>query len=467
MELTAKAVLYQFGAALAAGMSAMIAGAWISWPSSTLPKLKTGELGLKLDKHESSTMVALLDLGNIISPIPASFVMNIIGRKITLLSSAVLYVTSCILPVVGRELWMLDVARLLAGMGKGITFVVVPIFVAEISSNEIRGATSSVFITLLHTGLLFEYAIGPHVSYDELSLINLSIPAVFLISFVFLPESPYYMLMKHKPEKGRESLRKYRCVKKDQAGPGTPFDVEFLRIQANVEKDMANRGTFIDLLATKGSRRALTIVSLLACFQRASGITPTHAYTTSYIPRHGGGASPEMYMFIFSILNLVFSGLATPLVDTMGRKPLLLLSSLACGTAQGVTAVFYYLLYYTTVDTSSYSWVPYAALIVFGSCYSLGIGFIPSTMVGELFPTNIKSYAGCVSAILLAVTSMVLNKGFPLIAHWWGVHINFAIYAISQFLCFFYTIFFIFETKGKSFAEIQRILNNEPAEDAM
>ncbi|KAL1131829.1 hypothetical protein AAG570_011441 [Ranatra chinensis] len=209
--------------------------------------------------------------------------------------------------------------------------------------------------------------------------------------------------MKGREGSARNSLAKYRAVRREDARSGSPLDDELKGMVATVERDMQQRGRLVDLFLSRSSRRALLIVSLLALFQRLSAI------------------------------------------------------------ATGVASVYYYMerFHSEDVDLDSIRWIPYACLLLYGVTYSLGIGFLPSTLVAELFPTNIKSYAGSVSAIMLAVTSFCVNKAYQAVADAWGVHVMFWIFTINSICCALFVVFFVFETKGKTFAEIQDVLHNK------
>lgn len=439
----------------------MVSGAWLTWPSSALLHLTDGSEGFALDSSQISTLVALMDFGNFLSPIPTGYLMDLIGRKLTLLITAALYVVASICTLAGDDIWYLYVARLLVGLGKGVVFAVVPIYLAEVANTQIRGGLSTMFIGFLNLGMVFDYVFGPIVSYKTLNILNLVVPVLFGLSFWLVPESPYYLIMKGREGSARKSLCRFRWVSKSDSKEGSPLDSELNGMKETVERDMKNRGRFIDLVTTPGNRKALIIIGMLAIFQRLSGISPTLAYsTTRILPKTGGGLSPSYYMIIFSVILVIANYVAIPLVDKIGRKPLLLASSISSCIVMGCAGIFYYVHRLESVDATGFTWIPYVCLLLFGITYSIGIGFLPSTLVSELFPTNVKSYAGSVSAILLAAISFMVNKMFLAVSENAGVHTMYAIFSISCFMCFLFVAFFVFETKGKSFSEIQDILNS-------
>ncbi|XP_073972623.1 facilitated trehalose transporter Tret1-like isoform X4 [Rhodnius prolixus] len=437
----------------------MTSGCWLAWPATAIKPYKEGTQGFEVKVSEISTVVALMDLGNVISPIPASYAMDAIGRKLTLFITALLHIASSICALEANNVFWLYAARILAGLAKGIVFAVTPIYLAEIANTEIRGALSTMFIGFLNIGLFYDSIIGSFTNLRTMDIANLAVPLVFTAVFFFFSESPYYLLMKGKKQLARKSLITFRQVKNEDNATNTLLETELVAMQTTVENDMKNKARFVDLFSTASSRRALLIISALALFQRASGISPTIAYSTEIMPKKGGGLSPNIYMIIMGFVLIVANYAALPLIDRWGRKPLLLVSSITTGLTTLTNSVYYYLERETDVDVTNIQWIPYACLLIFAITYSLGIGFIPSTLVGELFPTNVKSYAGSISAIILAATSFAMNKIFYGVSVSYGPHYMHWFFTIACFICVLFTYFLVFETKGRSFEEIQDLLH--------
>ena len=56
-------------------------------------------------------------------------------------------------------------------------------------------------------GVLYVYCVGPYVTYFTFQLLCLIIPVVFLITFIFMPESPHYFISKGDREGAMKSLQ--------------------------------------------------------------------------------------------------------------------------------------------------------------------------------------------------------------------------------------------------------------------
>lgn len=91
------------------------------------------------------------------------------------------------------------------------------------------------------------------------------------------------------------------------------MEQELSTIEKAVEADMQNRGRFVDLVSTGGSRKALLIAQTLAVLQRLSGISVVMAYASAAIP-HTGSLTPDHCAIILCLVWIVFGMMSTVLV---------------------------------------------------------------------------------------------------------------------------------------------------------
>lgn len=431
-----------------------IAGSWLGWPSPAVKMIMQGDANVKISSEQVSWVVALMDFGNILSPIPSGYMSDCLGRKNTLLLTAFLYLATWLLTIFGTSFWFLAVARIGAGIGKGVAFTVVPMYLGEIAGVRVRGAISTIFTGLLYSGVLFEYCIGPFVSYTNLNIISGIIPIIFFLTFFLLPDSPYFQLMKNRQTEASKTLAWFRNADQKDCN----FLNELNEMNQTVQKEMSEKGNFLDLIATPGSRQALFIIVFLSAFQRFGGVSPMLAYTVVTLPATGGYFKAEMYMIIFGVTMVVGNFLGTPLIDRWGRKPLLIISCALCALLTGISAVFYWLAGPSN-HLDYFDWVPYASLVLYGITYSLGIGVIPSTFIGELFPTNTKSLAASIGAMSFAIASFLINKVYLVVKETYGVEYMYGFFTVCSLCSVIFTTFCVFETKGKTFGEIQNQLS--------
>lgn len=384
----------------------------------------------------------------------AAFIVDRLGRKTSLLVGGVPLSLSFILIIIAWDPYVLYAARGIGGIGQGIAYVICPMYIGEIADKEIRGTLGS-FIKLMVTfGELYAHAIGPFVSYQLLGYSCLLIPLIFFISFPWMPESPYYLLMKNRQNMALKSLKCLkRCASKNQ------LETDIEQMQKIVVRDLSNRGRFWDLFGTSGNRRAVIISIGLQFVLQFSGIAAVESYTQEILEEGDAGLPASMSVILLSVLQLIAGLGAVVLVDKLGRRPLLITTSLLAGIALTITGVFYLVKFQFGVDTTGYGWLLHSSVIFYELIIALGLNPLPYMMLGELFPTNVKGAAVSLANLMSSLLAFIVSKMYQVISDNWGVYAAFGWFAISCYIGVIFIVLIVPETKGKSLLEIQEELN--------
>lgn len=87
----------------------------------------------------------------------------------------------------------LYISRFVGGLGGGVAFVAVPIFIAEIAETEIRGFLGSMLVFAANFGIFFAYVAGAYLDFFVVPLVFLVLPIGLLAGFIFLPETPSFL----------------------------------------------------------------------------------------------------------------------------------------------------------------------------------------------------------------------------------------------------------------------------------
>lgn len=91
-----------------------------------------------------------------------------------------------------------------------ISLIVSPSYVGEMASISIRGSLALVVELTYASGLLLAYVVGWVAEYETLAIVGAVIPLITGILMVFIPESPYYLMMVGKPDEAARALRRLR-----------------------------------------------------------------------------------------------------------------------------------------------------------------------------------------------------------------------------------------------------------------
>lgn len=461
----------EYGTALCATLITATAGTCYGWPSPTLPYLQSPESKIPTSPDEGSWIVSIMILCSALTPIPSAYFADRFGRKTTLLLGAVPFILGWVLVIVANSVALLYVARMFSGLGYGIVYTVAPMYTGEIATNQVRGALSTLITLMNKVGILAQYCIGPFVSMQTLAAINLILPVTFVITFIFLPESPYYYLKFERSERAERSLRNLRSG---------DIRTELKSIELNVQEDMKNRGTWGDLISEATNRKAMWITLGVFTIQQLCGSAAVVAYaqvifncTTSSVnattlansTATSGGIEPYQESIILGCVQVATCVLSVILVDRVGRKPLLLLSALGVGLMNGTIGTYFYFDHVNKEAVAHLHWLPLAALLVYIVCYAIGLSTVPYVIIGEMFPTNVKLYASCVAHIYTGVSMFAVQKLFQVVKDAYDIYTVFWGFSAFSLMGLVFMLVMLPETKGKSFACIQAQLKREVARD--
>lgn len=187
---------------------ALSAGTVFGWSSpAELPLREHAEFGFPISDEEWSWVGSTVTLGAAAACAIIGTVINYFGRKRSMLAMVAPFLCSWALVIWAQNVAMLLVGRVLLGVSGGAFFVMAPMYIGEIAEKEVRGALGSFFQLNVTIGILFVYAIGYGLPVFTFSLICAAIPVVFVAVFVFMPESPLYLVSRGDAEGAVKSLQ--------------------------------------------------------------------------------------------------------------------------------------------------------------------------------------------------------------------------------------------------------------------
>lgn len=124
-------------------------------------------------------------------------------------------------------------------------------YLGEIADPKIRGLLTSVCPTCIAFGILLINILGAYLPLDTTAFVATILPILLLVTFTWMPESPYFYLMHGREEEARKSLQIFRGVK--------DVSVELTRISKAVREQHENKGSYLDLFRVKSNRKAMFI----------------------------------------------------------------------------------------------------------------------------------------------------------------------------------------------------------------
>ncbi|KAK9888200.1 hypothetical protein WA026_000469 [Henosepilachna vigintioctopunctata] len=436
---------------------AFAAGNAHAWPSSAMLSLKSKDternpLGAPITSSEESWIVSFMHLGSAVATIFAGYISDRRGRRTTLLIFVIPWLLSHICLIFATTVSEFLLWRFIMGVGIGSIHAIIPIYVGEVSEIRIRGFLGN-FLQILYTlGLLFVYTIAPFISLVGLSII-LTIPlGLCLIIFRSLvPESPHYYVNQRNLEAAEMSLSKLRTTRDQNTLFKELSDIE------EIFEESRNMQSMKQILRSKSFRKGITISMGLMFFQQFSGVHVFISYLESIFALTDGAISSSTSSSIVILVRLGSVLVGTCLVDIWGRKVLLIISSTFCGSSLATIGLFFWMKN-NGVDMSIWWWLPVFSSLIYMIGFSFGLGPLPWTLLGELFSNSTKALASSISTFTAFFLSFVVTITFRSLEHSLGLHGAFWFFAVQTVIGLIFIVFYVPETKGKSFQEVQRML---------
>ena len=184
----------------------------------------------QLDALQQGWYVGCALVGSIVGVLFAGILSDKLGRKLTMVISAVLFSTSALGCALSADFTQLVIYRIIGGVGIGVVSIVSPLYISEVAVAQYRGRLVSLYQLAVTVGFLGAYLVnyqllawaesGTQLSVDWLNKVFITevwrgmlgmetLPAIlFFIIIFFIPESPRWLIVRGKELKAVNILEK-------------------------------------------------------------------------------------------------------------------------------------------------------------------------------------------------------------------------------------------------------------------
>jgi sugar porter (SP) family MFS transporter len=254
---------------------------------------------------------------------------------------------------------------------------------------------------------------------------------------IFLPESPRWLARKGFRDRALENFRRL--------GRGEEAEAELAEVESALQEEQEGFG----ILLQPGFRVAVLVGIGLAVFQQITGIN-TIIYYSPAILRMSGYPSAKAAIWaaaIIGVANVLITMVSMALVDRLGRRFLLLLSTAGMGVALALIGAAFY--------QKSASFVVFYEVIGYIVSFGIGLGPVMWLLISEIYPTKIRGKAMSLAALSVWGSNWIVAGTFLSLLNHAGPAKTFWLYAGICVVAFIFCYIFVPETKGRTLEAIE------------
>ncbi|XP_055595369.1 facilitated trehalose transporter Tret1-like [Uranotaenia lowii] len=463
--MLSKGIRNQYFATICANLATLIYGLSIGWLSPNLKLLLSDETPLltgRINASEAGWIGSIGTIGCVLAVLICGWVAEIAGRKAALMLIGIAQLASWVVVLFAQDLTMIYTFRILGGFAGGGTFSVIPLFVSEISEDKIRGTLGAILSITCNMGILLGFLLCYYLDYFTVVYIALACCIFYSGGCMFLPESPQYLFNKEKKERAIEALRFYRGEAENESSKFISEVARFKEANGNATPKDSKRRVQLHIkdLLNKPTLKGILICVIVMMIHPMSGSVPLITYTESIFRESGSDLSPSTCSIIVAAIGLVGSYVSSVTVDKAGRKVLLVISCLGCAIFSATMGTYKFLSV-LGVDLEYFKWIPVTTLSGMVFITAIGIGIVPFIIMPEILEPRVRGFVISWCLLEFHAVAFLVVKYFPTVVERFGLYPIMWFFSCCCIAAVLFVIFYVPETKGKSFEEITESLDSE------
>jgi len=372
------------------------------------------------------------------------------GRKKTLLCIGLLYIVSALGCAFANSVGMFIVARIIGGIGIGVSTVAAPLYISEIAPPAYRGRLAGMFQFNIVFGIVIAFAsnwllagLGENAWRWMLGVA--AFPSLFYtVMCLNLPESPRWLISR----KGDRAagVKVLQLIEPEASAAEIEADANAILAASSASSSTGN-------FWTRRLRVPILLAFLIAFFNQLSGINAILYFAPRIFEMTGLGAKAALLQSVgIGVTNLIFTFVGLWLIDRLGRRTLLFIGSFGYILSLGLTAWAFFTLHFSIVP---------ACIFAFIAAHAVGQGAVIWVFISEIFPNRYRAEGQTLGSSTHWVFAALLTSFFPKMVSVFPPGCIFLFFCGMMVLQLLWVQFMVPETKGVPLEQMQKRLGIE------
>jgi len=385
--------------------------------------------------------------GTVVGSLCGGWPTDKFGRRTTLLWIGILYFASAIGSALAENVYQLIAARLIGGLGIGISTVVAPLYIAEIAPAAYRGRLAGLFPFNIVLGIVIAYLSNALLAGvgDNAWRWMMGVAAfpslLYAVLCLGIPESPRWILTcKSDVEAGLRALSLLQPK-------ATASEVDALADEICTVDPTAISA---DPFWSRRLRIPILLAVSVALFNQLSGINAVLYFAPRIFKMTGLSDQAALLQSVgIGMTNLVFTFIGLWLIDRVGRRTLLFIGSLGYIGSLGLVSWGFF--------TAHFSIVP-VCIFVFIASHAIGQGTVIWVLISEIFPNRHRAAGQTLGSSTHWIAAALVTSIFPAMVAAFAPGFVFAFFCAMMVVQLIWVKARVIETKGVPLELVQQRL---------
>ena len=327
--------------------------------------------------------------------------------------------------------------------------IILGVYIAEIAHPDSRKALLSITSLFMNFEMSLPWIMGSFLTWREIAGIA-SVPSFLLAIVIFsLPESPYYLIEQGKEEQAIKSLQYYR-------NKNYNISSEISEIKAkSIEKKLKNQSfsyKSFRAIFSQSFYKPFLCIGILYSIDMLTGVWPASVNMQEIFEESGMTYEPKYCITVIGIVRMITSMIAPLFVEKLDSKQSYVFGAALKAICTSTIGLYFHFMR----DIEEFNIIPFVMLLVVGSILQpLFIIPVLYSLIGELFPTEIRTFSVGITEAIYYVFAAIVIKFFPQMKSTMGLDGVFYTYAAFATFGAIWGYLTIPDNRSKTLIEIE------------